>query len=117
MLGLWCCVVVVLFYRRRDDVAAILSNGLPGEQVGPALIDILFGAVSPSVSRDVIANQPTPALIHHPLLLLLLLSLLWMMVLLFALLILWVPLIGQVACDVAQHRKRAEHDRRAVPWH
>ena len=32
----------------RDDVAAILYNGLPGEQVGPAVVDLLFGFATPS---------------------------------------------------------------------
>lgn len=31
----------------RDSVPAILTNFLPGEQVGPALADVLFGSVPP----------------------------------------------------------------------
>jgi len=37
----------------RDSVPAILTNFLPGEQVGPALGDILFGAVAPSAKLPV----------------------------------------------------------------
>lgn len=37
----------------RDDVAAILSQGFPGEQVGNALVDILFGNVPPQAKLPV----------------------------------------------------------------
>ena len=37
----------------RALVPAILYNGMPGEQVGPALGDILFGAVSPQAKLPV----------------------------------------------------------------
>lgn len=37
----------------RDSVPAILTNFFPGEQVGPALADILFGKVSPQAKLPV----------------------------------------------------------------
>ena len=37
----------------RDEVPAILTNFFPGEQVGPALGDIIFGVVSPSAKLPV----------------------------------------------------------------
>jgi beta-glucosidase len=37
----------------RDDVPAILTNFFPGEQVGPALGDIVFGNVSPQAKLPV----------------------------------------------------------------
>jgi beta-glucosidase len=37
----------------RSEVAAILVNGLPGEQVGPALGDIIFGKIPPQARLPV----------------------------------------------------------------
>lgn len=37
----------------RDNVPALLTNFLPGEQVGPALADIVFGQVAPSAKLPV----------------------------------------------------------------
>ena len=37
----------------RDAVPAILYNGLPGEQVGPALADILFGVTTPQAKLPI----------------------------------------------------------------
>ena len=37
----------------RDAVPAILTNFLPGEQVGPALTDVLFGDVPPQAKLPV----------------------------------------------------------------
>jgi beta-glucosidase len=37
----------------RDSVPAILTNLLPGEQVGPALLDTIFGAVPPQAKLPV----------------------------------------------------------------
>jgi len=37
----------------RDSIAALVTNFLPGEQVGPALADILFGDVAPSAKLPV----------------------------------------------------------------
>ena len=37
----------------RDAVPAILTNFLPGEQVGPAIVDILYGAVPPQAKLPV----------------------------------------------------------------
>ena len=52
------CVVVMsvpgsILTDWRDSVPAILWNGLPGEQVGPAIVDILIGNVIPQAKLPI----------------------------------------------------------------